>query len=178
LGQVLYEDEARKLAEELPPVAAKPLLSDNRGLPLSVDEFFTRVAWADPSRSGDAIEHAEVVCRVLGEALPPPSLRRLVQIAPRLAGLFAHLELPPEAARGPMHEVATPRTLAEGRPGSRRPLSTANPSELLHHHSVARSNDPHSDTKLSSSRGLTQEREERTLAAGKPGSRRPLSEGR
>jgi len=52
------------------------------------------------------------------------------------------------------------------------------PDLLAHRHSVARSDDPHADSKLSSARGLRQEREQRTLASGRPGSRRPLSGGR
>ena len=37
--------------------------------------------------------------------------------------------------------------------------------------SIARSDDPHADTKLSSSRGLTQEREGRSLSAAHPSKR-------
>jgi hypothetical protein len=65
------------------------------------------------------------------------------------------------------------RTLAEGRPGSPHPLSEARP-ERAHSHSVARTDNPHGDTKLSSASGLTQEREQETLAAGHPGPDRPL----
>ncbi|HLM72216.1 MAG TPA: hypothetical protein VK459_05985 [Polyangiaceae bacterium] len=60
--------------------------------------------------------------------------------------------------------------------GSGHPLSEAR-FEPAHTHSVARSDNPHEDTKLSSSRGLTQERLEDTLAEGKPGSDKPISEG-
>lgn len=44
--------------------------------------------------------------------------------------------------------------------------------------SVAKSENPHADTKLSSSHGLTQEREHDTLAEGRPGSKHPLSEAK
>lgn len=42
--------------------------------------------------------------------------------------------------------------------------------------SVVKSDNPHGNTKLSSSRGSTQEREHETLAEGQPGSKHPLSE--
>lgn len=57
-------------------------------------------------------------------------------------------------------------TLADGKPGSRHPLSEANPSHGQSH-SVAESANPHADTKLSSSKGTTQEREKEDLAEGK-----------
>jgi hypothetical protein len=80
------------------------------------------------------------------------------------AGEFEYVHLEP--GRG---------TLAEGRPGSHHPLSEARP-ERAHSHSVVRADNPHGDTKLSSAVGFTQEREQETLAAGHPGSDRPLSE--
>jgi hypothetical protein len=45
-----------------------------------------------------------------------------------------------------------------------------------HSHSVAANDNPHGDTKLSSSRGTTQEREHETLAEGHPSSKRSISE--
>jgi hypothetical protein len=57
-------------------------------------------------------------------------------------------------------------TLADGRVGSHRPLSEAHPGEAQP--GSVRAKAPHADTKLSSSRGLTQEREGRTLAAARP----------
>jgi hypothetical protein len=73
--------------------------------------------------------------------------------------------------------AGAPGDLAEGRPGARNSLASGDPALLAHRHSVARSDDPHGDSKLSSARGLTQERDEDTLASGRPGSRRPLSSG-
>jgi hypothetical protein len=45
-----------------------------------------------------------------------------------------------------------------------------------HSHSVAANDNPHGETKLSSSRGTTQEREHETLAEGHPGAKHPLSD--
>jgi len=61
------------------------------------------------------------------------------------------------------------------RPGSAMPLASADPRYLAHRHSVARSVDPHAETKLSSAHGLRQEQDEHTLALGRPGSERPIS---
>jgi hypothetical protein len=63
------------------------------------------------------------------------------------------------------------RTLSEGKPGSRHPLSEAR-LDRAQSNSVARADEPHADTKLSSARGLTQERLHETLAVGRPGPKR------
>jgi hypothetical protein len=47
-------------------------------------------------------------------------------------------------------------------------------ADRAHADSVARSDAPHEDTKLSSARGTTQERLHETLAEGRPGPRRPI----
>jgi hypothetical protein len=58
-----------------------------------------------------------------------------------------------------------------------RPLSDAYPPGTGHRESIATSDDPRGETKLASSRGLTQERDERILADGKPGAdRRSLAD--
>ncbi|HVK68207.1 MAG TPA: DUF2267 domain-containing protein, partial [Polyangium sp.] len=74
-------------------------------------------------------------------------------------------------------ELGKGKTLATGRAGSQTPLSEARP-ERAHGESVVRAENPHGETKLSSSRGLTQEREQETLAEGEPGPLRPVSEQR
>lgn len=61
----------------------------------------------------------------------------------------------------------TGNNLASGRPGSRHPLSEAKPNGGQSN-SVVESTNPHGDTKLSSSKGLTQEREKEDLAEGQP----------
>jgi hypothetical protein len=67
-------------------------------------------------------------------------------------------------------------TLAHGRPGSLHPIAEAAPASG-HAHSIARNDDPHGDTKLSSSTGLTQERLRESLATGRPpGPERSVSE--
>jgi hypothetical protein len=113
----------------------------------------------------------------LADALSEDVLTRLRRHMP---GDMGQLFTPPRAMTSTAaephgkHAPGPGSTLADGRPGSRHPLSEANPA---HRDSVARSENPHADTKLSSSAGMTQERVSDTLATGKPGSHRPLSEG-
>lgn len=74
------------------------------------------------------------------------------------------------------HHVGHGRSLADGRPGSRRPMSEAPAGSTRpvsqsmpgarQQNSVAESN-PHADTKISSAAGLTQEREGESLASRK-----------
>jgi hypothetical protein len=81
---------------------------------------------------------------------------------------------PPEAMRTvPMRKATPPsdNTLAAGRPGSKKPV--ADSATRGHQHSVVHSDDPHAESRLSSTRGET--RSGRTLADGKPGSERPVS---
>jgi hypothetical protein len=111
------------------------------------------------------------------EALDDDERRSLVHHLPAALGvLFALPEPSPPAAHRPSSRPAGhPRTVAEGHTGSNRPLSESAP-ERAHAHSVAKNPNPHADTKVSSSEGPTQEREDETLASGRP-ARRPLSEG-
>lgn len=56
------------------------------------------------------------------------------------------------------------RTLADGAPGSGRPLHSARPEDTAHEHSVARNPDPHGDSKLAAAQGDVAKRLHRTLA--------------
>lgn len=62
--------------------------------------------------------------------------------------------------------MSNKNTLASGKPGSKHPLSGAKP-DRAQSNSVARSRNPHEETKLSSTKGTTQEREKEDLAEGK-----------
>lgn len=178
LGGLLTQDERAALARELPVELVKLLAI---GLPqprLDWREFHRRVAELAGVPLGLAIERSEVVCRVLCETLAPSTRLHLQKLLPELASLF---ELPEEVASplGESHRSrAAPNDLAEGRPGGSSPLATADLRSLAHRQSVARSDDPHGNTKLSSAPGLRQEQDGHTLAEGRPGSRRPISSSR
>ncbi|MRG95608.1 DUF2267 domain-containing protein [Polyangium spumosum] len=179
-AEALVLDEARALAHALPaPLAAWVLAGPHAGN-LAEDALYRRVADREGTLIGFAIEHSRLVLGVLGDRLPETTRVRLRRhLGPELAALLApraplpappaHLRKPPEPALGEGH------TLATGRPGSQKPVSEAAP-ERAHAESVVRAENPHEDTKLSSSRGLTQERERETLAEGEPGPLRPVSE--
>jgi uncharacterized protein (DUF2267 family) len=178
LRERLVDDEAGALAQALPEPMAQILRRGAYDCDFGLDELYRRAGEREGVPLGFATEHTQVVCQVLAETIGAELLRRLQQHLPGdLAALLTSrppLAEPPEPERRP-REIApgAGATLAEGRPGSRHPLSEAHPDKAQQH-SVARSADPHGDTKLSSSRGLTQERLEETLAGGHPGSARPL----
>lgn len=174
LGERLSWPVLQALAEDLPA----PLAASLRGVvphqDFNLAELHARVAGRTEVPLGLAVEHTGVVCQFLTQALTPGTLHRLREALPEpMSALF----MPREPVEGFEYVHLEPgrRTLAEGRPGSEHPLSEARP-ERAHSHSVARADNPHGDTKLSSATGLTQEREQETLAAGHPGSARPLSE--
>jgi uncharacterized protein (DUF2267 family) len=174
--------DARALAAALPAAFATPLARAIHGAPLDGHAFRSRVAALAALPLPAAIEGTQVVLGVLAESIPDELLVRLRKhVHPDLAEL---LSPPPDAPEPPeVHERSAafepPRssrpTLATGRPGSVHPVSESRP-DRAHAHSVARSDAPHADTKVSSSRGMTQEREHESLATGRPPApRKPLS---
>lgn len=167
LGERLTEDEAHVLATRLPADLARVVDESDYDLDFDAGEFYERTRLREHTTPGLAREHADVVLRVVGEALGEVS-SRIVRALP--ADIGRQL-VGPDDGEPPPH-APPPRashlsTLAHGRPGSAHPLSEAAPS-AGHQSSVARSDDPHGETKLSSGRGLTQERLRETLATGRP----------
>jgi uncharacterized protein (DUF2267 family) len=174
LAEALEEEDAREIAGVLSGDLAQHFRIVERQRPMPLDRFYSQVAERLEMQKGRAIETAQSVCAALAERLSPPLVQRLQQL-PDYGDLFV-LRSFPEAPRQAdvIRAPHAPRhTLAEGRPGSAHPLSEARP-EKAHSHSVALNPDPHGDTKLSGSRGLTQERLGETLASGRPGSKRPI----
>ena len=184
LRRGLSEDEADWLAVALGPALSGPLLRETHAGELTTAELYRWMKRYTKQRKGIAVEQAQVVCRALAELLPEPDLERLKKHLPELADLLQVPELgaapvPPRRLRSAPGD----HTLAGGRPGSTRPISEAggpsdrdlaggDPEDLAQTQSVARTRNPHGETKLSSTRGLSAEREERTLArAGGTGRR-------
>jgi uncharacterized protein (DUF2267 family) len=178
VGGALTEDERRAVAAALPPECARVLLGARATGCRRSNDLFLELALHEKVSIARAVEHAEIVCQALGEVLSSTARARLRHAVPDIAKLFEERLEATASQRPPYPRHDAPNYFAEGRPGGSRPLASANPAELAHRHSVARSDDPHAETKLSSACGLTQEREERTLSSGTPGSRRPLSKGR
>lgn len=137
LSERLYDGEAKFVAEELPDFAAEAIRSNPAGRSFGREEFFWRVAEHVGAPVGFSLEHAEVVCNALGDALPSATLERLQRDIPDLAPLFEA----PEHGRPPerVDDRARPgNTLASGAPGSRLPISMARPEDRAHQNSVAR----------------------------------------
>lgn len=178
VGGGLTEDERRAVAASLPPDCARLLLGARINGCSKSSDLFLELSLREKVTLARAVEHAEIVCRALGEILSPTARDRLRHALPEIAELFEPHAQEAVPAHPQPSLADAPSDLAEGRPRGSRPLSSANPADLAHRHSIARSDDPHAETKLSSACGLTQEREERTLAAGRLGSRRPLSKSR
>jgi uncharacterized protein (DUF2267 family) len=171
----LRPEERQVLAASLPVEVGPVLRHPEPARPCDLDSLVNDLAAAEGIGAGLALEHLAVAGRALAEALPPAGRALLMRALPDLSRL-----LEPRDEPEPVHETSewpagTPHDLAEGRQGGRHPLASSDPSRLAHQHSIARSDDPHGDSKLSGARGLSQEREAETLATGKPGSRRPLS---
>lgn len=182
LGEELLDDERSWLVAELPQELAQAL-TQGHGEPAAAHartpdkrDFFKRVAHHERVTLSRAVEHAEVVCQTLAEVASPETVEHLKKHLPTLADLFEPRPTPEPPVHAPHPNSRAPTDLAEGRPGGTHPVSTSDLSSLAHRHSVARSQEPHADTKLSSAHGLRQEREGRTLATGKPGARRKLSD--
>jgi hypothetical protein len=148
---------------------------------ITPEVLYQSIAQQEDVERGFAKEHVQATCTALAELLDPADR---AQLKARLGERIGALLIPRRELRGPIaqpsgHHHSDPegrgRTLAAGRPGSRHPLSEAKHSGA-HTHSVARSQNPRRDTKVSSTSGSSARREKRTLAEGKPGSERPLSE--
>lgn len=173
LATLLTSDERSQLAAALPGELAQSLRGAQPASGSPAD-LFADVAKRGHWPLGRAIELVQVTCHALGDALPRATLVRLARHLPELAPLLQPSEAPPIADVPPAVPQNT-RDLAGGRPGSQRSIAASDPSILAHRHSVARNDDPHAEDKLSSSRGVSQERDDHTLATGRPGSNRPLS---
>lgn len=178
LAEVLVDLDATVIASRLPQPWSS-LMANAAGRELGLDEFYARVAAREGVAPSVALEHAQVVCLALAEALDPDARAHLtLHLEPAWHGLFSRR---PEQPPGfELHGAARRRvapgsgtTLATGKPGAHHPLSEAGPA---HSQSVVGAENPHAATKLSSSPGPEPEREGRTLASGRPGSDRPLSE--
>ena len=143
---------------------------------LGAEDLYELVRKLDNVPLGMAREHAQIVLRLIAERLDPDLRTRLVRTLPAdLAELLAdHVEGAPPAHSRPSHAPPL-TTLASGRPGSRHPVSEARP-DRAHSHSVVKEDNPHGETKVSSAKGMTQERLGDSIASGHPGPRRPISE--
>lgn len=132
---------------------------------------------ADEQRSlGVAKEHVQVILEELAASLDELTRSRLAELLPDGLGRWlVPWEPPPERRARP--PSGRERTLASGRPGSQNPLYEAGP-DRGQHDSPAVTSDPHADTRLSSTAGVSSDRSKTTIAEGRPGSQQPISEAK
>jgi len=152
------EPAARELvAEELPEAFAE-IVRTGGGRPLIL--------------RGPRYELAAAVCKVLVEELSEESL---AAITPTLPPVLARLFVPPAPeGREPSEVEREHATIARGRPWP-HPLAEAHPG--ARQHDTVEDPNPHAHSKLSSSEGLTQEREHETIAEGRLRPSRPIARG-
>jgi uncharacterized protein (DUF2267 family) len=198
LGAAMVDEDRESLAEALEGASMREALlsSEPAADAPSLEEFYEQISDRTELPLHFAAEFAQGVCQVLRREVDAERLDAIVARLPEAYGDQLFFE--PETA-GPGHtdpsrgEVSTGRevasrtvppggaqpqapaadTLAEGRPGSNRPISEARPDDA-HTASVARDDNPRGDHKLSS--GPDAPTGDRTLSEGRPGSTRPLDE--
>ncbi|MBI4957265.1 MAG: DUF2267 domain-containing protein [Myxococcales bacterium] len=176
LREALPDADADAVARELPNGLSDVLRSNSYKGPRTLDELRDRVAVLEGVRPGFAIEHLQAVLRAIRDIVPPDALLHLRRNLP--LELVTDLDdapitpPPPRSWRGapsgPGDSHVMP--ISSGRPWSSHPISESRPVPGQAN-SVVVSEDPHADTKLSTSHGLTQERTGRALASGKPAPR-------
>ena len=177
LGERLPDEDVDVIAGALPDGLVPILRNRKRKGAFDVAEFFDRVRRREGVSLGFAREHAQVVCRALGETWREDVLGVLDRALPES---FAELFRPPPSSASappPDHRiphVARGHTLATGGPGARHSLADSRPPGAQAH-SIAREAKPHADSKLSSAQGMTQERLDDSLATAHPDARRTLS---
>lgn len=170
LGEVLTVDEAALVGKYVPSRYGELITAAARRSKAEGDErrLVLGVAWRENVRASEALEHVTAVCDAIAELLAPEARAKLgADLPDRIGQLFARRDRGPAPHRERLEPQAVPNNLATGRPTSVRPISEARP-ERAQTESVVRSADPHGDTKLSETHGLTQERLGESIATGKP----------
>ena len=173
LGRALRPAAAGPVAALLPEPLAVAVTAGAR-TEVAATSFVADLAAHEQVGLGFAREHAQVILEQIAGELEPATqalLRERVGERAPEAAAWLHSRDAPESRRGPA--PGSDRTLAGGRPGSPTPLSAAQPP-AGQHDSVAANPDPHAETKLASSEGVSTERDHDTLAEGRPGSHEPL----
>jgi len=176
LGERLTDDERIRLGAVLPSSMAKALRGARYRGDFDLAELVDRVHRRENVNIGFAREHVQVVCQAVGECLTE-ELRVLLErtLPPSFAELFRGSPPSVEGSEEqPAAGVKPGRTLATGRPGARHPLSASAPPGAQTH-SVVREKNPHGETKLSSSSGMTQERMQTALSTARSEGRRTIA---
>jgi uncharacterized protein (DUF2267 family) len=180
MGERMTRDEADALGRVLSPELQTIVHESEYDSDFDAAEFYERIRRRLQSfQPGTAHEDADVVLRSIGDFLDDELRGRLRRALPEaVAARMTRESFGPPPPHPDARHAPPLTTLSAGHPGSRHPLSEAAPP-VGHTHSVARSDDPHGETKLSSSRGSTQERLGDSLARGRPPApERPVAEAK
>ncbi|MBA2661929.1 MAG: DUF2267 domain-containing protein [Bradymonadaceae bacterium] len=170
LGQRLPEVNLEVVAAQLPAPFEEALWAVAAYQRFEPEQFYEQVGLRTGVQTRFALEHAQVVCQVLTEALNEQGRTHLCMHLPQQwCELFTRREhtFPPSESRRRRGQ----HTLAGGHSGSSRPLSE---SSVAQRNSIAAGDEPHADQMLATSHGKPARR---TLAEGEAGSSRPMSEG-
>lgn len=156
LGGALSGADADGLSERLPSPFAERLRRSAGGAELKdVHELYERVAMRAAIVLGLAVEETQIVLQLLAElASEEATARARRHLPPDIAALLTPRRAfaePPPRQRLPAPAAPPHVTLASGRPGSFHPLSESR-ADRAQEHSVARSSNPHAQSKLSSAR--------------------------
>jgi len=178
LARCLTRAERARLAADLPSELATALHpeEDDPERPsfddaptLSTNAIYAAVAHDLGLPMGRAVETAQIVCRVVAETVDERARAVVVDHPDHdVARLFS---LPDDGASKPSYRPRRAHSLAEGAPGSRRPVSETNPRGA-HQGSIAAWDGARAGRTLGGYRGHDGE----TLATGTPGSSHKLSD--
>jgi len=137
------------------------------------ERFYHQISEREGTPLGSAMEHAQVVLQVIAEMMSEEDRQRLIHHLPDemealLRPPVREPGIPPQEHWGAGHTLATART------GSRRSLADSRP-ERAQSQSIARTDAPYGDTNVATTHGI---KKAPSLANGKPGSDRPLTDVR
>jgi uncharacterized protein (DUF2267 family) len=171
LGCAMDRDDVRATSKALPATLARVL---ERGPMTAVSDapgLYAEVERRERVALGFAVEHAQVVLRVLAHELDAELVVRLrKRLPPDIAVLLRpnvpSAEPPPHVHAHPAHRPAEPQTLARARPGNSEPIADTR-HELAHAESVVRSQAPHADRMVETAHSTRPGREDDTLAAAR-----------
>lgn len=170
-AECLTASEARRVADDLAAPVCHWITEAEHGEPCAPDALYDRMQRRSGVDRGVAVESVQVALEAMARELSPQTRQWLER---RLGDAWAELLEDRERSSVPptpplRHEIDRPRTLAEGRTGSARPLSES--ASQPQPDSVAEDN-PYADRKVSSASDVESE----PLSSSNPRSKHPLSE--
>jgi hypothetical protein len=175
LGLHLRAPDRAFIAEQLPVPLATAVLRPGPAAASRPSDLYQQLATTEAINLGLSVEHAKAACSGVAEWLDGEARSLLARrLPPPWAELFTPVAVAAEsdvpAGTVPGHG----RTIATGRPGSRRPLAEATPP-AAQSDSVVTTDNPHADRKLSSAAepdGASQ------LATARPGAEYPIAQAK